>query len=139
MRKYYELGPFTIFDVETTGMSAVNDCIVEIAALRVDLDGTVSRYQTLVNPNCHISSRVSRVHHIVDDMVKDAPHFRQVGYEFLDFARNSTLGIFAGEFIPERTSFVAGQNYGFNRTFEKKSCQSAVIQFAEFESAFPFG
>lgn len=91
MRKYYELGPFTLFDVETTGMSAVNDRIVEIAALRVDLDGTISRYQTLVNPNCHISSRVSRVHHIVDDMVKDAPHFRQVGYEFLEFARNSTL------------------------------------------------
>ena len=30
MKKYYELGPFTIFDVETTGMSAVNDRIVEI-------------------------------------------------------------------------------------------------------------
>ena len=47
MKKYYELGPFTIFDVETTGMSAVNDRIVEIAALRVDLDGGISRYQGL--------------------------------------------------------------------------------------------
>ncbi|MBR1966670.1 MAG: 3'-5' exonuclease [Lentisphaeria bacterium] len=91
MRKYYELGPFTIFDVETTGMSAVNDRIVEIAALRVDLNGEISRYQTLVNPNRHIPSSVSRVNHIVDDMVADAPHFRQIGYEFLEFARNSTL------------------------------------------------
>ena len=91
MKKYYELGPFTIFDVETTGMSVVNDRIVEIAALRVDPDGEISRFQTLVNPNCHISSRVSRVHHIVDEMVKNAPHFRQAGYDFLKFARKSTL------------------------------------------------
>lgn len=91
MKKYYELGPFTIFDVETTGMSAVNDRIVEIAALRVDLNGDISRFQTLVNPNRHIPSGVSRVHHIFDDMVMDAPHFRQVGYDFLKFAKNSTL------------------------------------------------
>ena len=91
MKKYYELGPFTIFDVETTGMSAVNDRIVEIAALRVDLNGDISRFQTLVNPDRHIPSGVSRVHHIFDDMVMDAPHFRQVGYDFLKFAKNSTL------------------------------------------------
>ena len=91
MKKYYELGPFTIFDVETTGMSAVNDRIVEIAALRIDTDGTVSRYQSLINPNRHIPSGVSRVHHIVDEMVADAPFFKQVGYEFLDFAEKLTL------------------------------------------------
>ena len=35
--QWYELGPFTVFDLETTGMSPVNDRIVEIAAMRVEL------------------------------------------------------------------------------------------------------
>ena len=38
--KWHELGPFTVFDVETTGMSPVGDRIVELAALRVDTDGS---------------------------------------------------------------------------------------------------
>ena len=33
---WYEKGPLTVFDVETTGMSPVGDRIVELAALRVD-------------------------------------------------------------------------------------------------------
>ena len=43
---WHELGPFTVFDVETTGMSPVRDRIVEIAALRIDRDGRKSRFST---------------------------------------------------------------------------------------------
>ena len=38
-RKWHEFGPFTVFDVETTGMSPVYDRIVEVAAVRIDLNG----------------------------------------------------------------------------------------------------
>ena len=85
------LGPFTVFDVETTGMSPRNDRIVEIAALRIDTDGTESRYSTLVNPGRHIPAQSAAVHHITDDMVADAPGFDQVGQEFLQFIRGSIL------------------------------------------------
>lgn len=88
---WHELGPFTVFDVETTGMSPVYDRIVEIAALRIDVDGTESRYSTLVNPGRRIPYAVSRVHHITDDMVADAPCFETVGAAFLEFASGSTL------------------------------------------------
>ena len=88
---WYELGPFTVFDVETTGMSPVNDRIVELAAARVDIDGAVTRYQTLINPCRPIPFRVQQVHNITDVMVAAAPHFSAVGYEFLDLAGGSTL------------------------------------------------
>ena len=91
LRDWYELGPFTVFDVETTGMSPVGDRIVELAAIRIDPDGSQSRFQTLVNPGCPIPAAASRVHRISDDMVADAPHFKQAGYDFLTFARQSTL------------------------------------------------
>ena len=89
--KWYELGPFTVFDVETTGMSPARDRIVEIAAVRIDPDGVITRFQSLVNPGCPILRQVSAVHLITDEMVADAPRFSEVGYKFLDMARESTL------------------------------------------------
>ena len=89
--EWYKMGPFTIFDTETTGMSPVKNRIVEIAAIRVDVDGVQTRYQSLINPGCNISARLTAVHGISDDMVKDAKMFTQVGYDFMEFCGDSTL------------------------------------------------
>ena len=89
--QWFELGPFTVFDLETTGMSPVYDRIVEIAAMRVDLTGEYSEFHTLINPGRLIPHSASRVHHITDDMVADSPRFQNIGHDFLEFARNSTL------------------------------------------------
>lgn len=88
---WHELGPFTIFDLETTGRSPVYHRIVELAALRVEKDGSITRYQSLVNPGCIIPRSAVAIHHITDEMVQDAPHFAIVGREFLNFAEESTL------------------------------------------------
>ena len=91
VNNWYELGPFTVFDVETTGMSARHHRIVEIAAVHIEKNGKISRYESLVNPGCPIPAQASNVHRITDEMVADAPVFRKVGFEFLDFADQSTL------------------------------------------------
>lgn len=91
VNNWYELGPFTVFDVETTGMSARNNRIVEIAAIHIERDGAMSHYESLVNPGCSIPAAACNVHHITDEMVADAPKFSEVGFEFLDFADKSTL------------------------------------------------
>lgn len=89
--KYFELGPFTVFDVETTGMSPERDRIVQIGAVRVDKDGYISRFNSFVNPGRKIPPSLVCIHHISDEMVVDAPKFARVGREFLKFAGNSTL------------------------------------------------
>jgi DNA polymerase III epsilon subunit family exonuclease len=91
INNWYELGPFTVFDVETTGMSARNNRIVEIAAIHIEKNGTMSRYASLVNPGCMIPERATHIHHITNEMVAGAPKFRQVGFEFIEFAADSTL------------------------------------------------
>ena len=88
---WYELGPFTVFDFETTGMSPVFDRVVELAALRIDADGEESTFHALVNPGRAIPPEVTNIHHITDDMVADAPRFSAVAKEFLVFADESTL------------------------------------------------
>lgn len=89
--KFFELGPFTVFDVETTGMSPVNDRIIQIGAVRIDKDGSISRYSSFVNPGRAIPQTLVCVHHITDEMVASAPNFSKVGREFIEFADKSTL------------------------------------------------
>ena len=89
--KWLAQGPFTVFDVETTGMSPVYDRIVEIAALRIEQDGSQKRFSTLVNPGRYIPPAATRVHHITNEMVSSAPYFDTVGAEFSEFISGSTL------------------------------------------------
>ena len=84
-------GPYTIFDLETTGMSHVHDRIVELGAVRIDTDGSLSRYSSLINPGIPIPRRASAVHGITDLMVADAPYFDVVAREFMQFAGDSKL------------------------------------------------
>lgn len=89
--QWQTLGPYTIFDLETTGMSPVHDRIVELGAIRIDTDGSMSRYSSLVNPGVPISRRAAAVHGITDQMVADAPFFDVVAQEFMQFAGDSKL------------------------------------------------
>ncbi len=91
MALWHKMGPFTVFDLETTGLSPSRDRIIEIGAVRVDADGTLSRFSTLVNPSMSISPRLTAITGITNEMVASAPHFSDVGYRFLDFCRNSKL------------------------------------------------
>jgi len=97
-RRWFELGPFTLFDVETTGMSPVADRIVEIAAVRIAPDGVQTRWQSLVNPGRPIPADVIRIHGITDAMVAGAPGFATVGRDFLALAKGSTLVAHNGRF-----------------------------------------
>ena len=96
--KWHELGPFTVFDVETTGMSPVYDRIVEIAAIRIDIDGFHSRFHSLLNPGIRIPDEVIRIHRISNEMVKKSPSFSSLGKEFITFVANSTLIAHNGRF-----------------------------------------
>lgn len=89
--KWHAAGPFTVFDIETTGMSPSRDRIVEIAAVRVDLDGAFSRFSTLVNPGIPIPPGAINIHGITNEMVASAPNFTNAAYGFLDFIRDSKI------------------------------------------------
>ncbi len=89
--EWFKLGPFTVFDTETTGMSPTADRIVELAAVRVEADGQRTTFHSLVNPGRPIPFALIGVHGITDEMVADAPTFSEVGPRFLAFAADSTL------------------------------------------------
>ncbi|MFC1691594.1 PolC-type DNA polymerase III [Nanoarchaeota archaeon] len=76
---------FTVIDIETTGLSKKRHKITEIAAARFR-NGEITRtYQTLVNPDRHIPSFITKLTGIDDDMVKDAPKINEVLPSFVKF------------------------------------------------------
>ena len=67
------------YDTETTGVRPDKDRIIEIAAFDPERDKT---FCTLINPNCPIPPEASAIHNISDEMVKDAPSFRDQKLRF---------------------------------------------------------
>lgn len=73
--------PIAFIDLETTGINLGTDRIIEIAIVKILTDGTRSVKRKLLNPEMPIPKASSDVHGITDDMVKDAPIFKQVAQE----------------------------------------------------------
>jgi DNA polymerase III epsilon subunit family exonuclease len=67
---------FAVLDLETTGLSADNDRIIEIGVLMLDPAGVEERYiGSLVNPFMPIPRAATAVNNITDKMVSSQPHF----------------------------------------------------------------
>jgi DNA polymerase-3 subunit epsilon len=86
--------PLIFFDLETTGIDPANDRIVEIAALRVDPDGSRDLKRRLINPERPIPPAASAIHGIRDEDVRDAPSFRLVARSMLDWMHGADLAGF---------------------------------------------
>ena len=74
--------PLAFIDLETTGVNPGIDRIIEIAIVKLLADGTRSVKRRLLNPGIPIPKSSSDIHGITDEMVKDAPTFKQLGQEF---------------------------------------------------------
>ncbi len=80
------------FDTETTGLSPVDDRVVEVAALAFRADGSESgSLERLVNPGIPIPPELTRIHGITDDMVRGKPAIELVLPEFVAFTEGSVL------------------------------------------------
>jgi DNA polymerase-3 subunit epsilon len=84
--------PLAFIDLETTGVNISTDRIVEIAIVKILTDGTRQVKRKLINPQMPIPASSSAIHGITDEMVKDAPSFKQAANELKQFIDNCDLG-----------------------------------------------
>ena len=84
--------PVAFIDLETTGVSLSTDRIVEIAIIKVLPDAERQVKRKLINPEMPIPNQSTEIHGISDEMVKDAPTFKQAGNEIKQFLENCDLG-----------------------------------------------
>jgi DNA polymerase-3 subunit epsilon len=83
--------PLAVIDLETTGINLSTDRIVEIAIVKIMTDGSKQLKRKLINPEIPISRVSLEMHGISNEMVKDAPTFRQVANEIKQFLVNCDL------------------------------------------------
>ena len=84
--------PLAIFDIESTGLDKANDRIVSLFIKKIFPSGEIKEYDFLLNPQMHIPEEVSKIHGITDEMVKDAPTFKEKAAEIKEIITNTDLG-----------------------------------------------
>lgn len=83
--------PLAFFDLEATGVNIASDRIVEISILKAMPDGTEEVKTLKINPLIPIPLETSLIHGIYDEDIKDAPIFKQVAEEIIEFIGDADL------------------------------------------------
>ncbi len=87
---------FVVVDVETTGLSAAEHRITEIALVRLESGQITESFQSLVNPEQFISPFITQHTGITNAMVYDKPRFREIVPEIKNFFAKSESPVLVG-------------------------------------------
>jgi DNA polymerase III epsilon subunit-like protein len=78
-RKFDKNDTLVFFDLETTGLSIIEDRIIEFTGIRLNPHtGRFTKFSSRINPQIPIPSDASRIHKIFDIDVQDCPTLPQI-------------------------------------------------------------
>ncbi len=98
-----------VFDLETTGFDSKSCKIIEIGAVKITKGSIIETFQTLINPGSKIPDEITKLTHIDDSMVENAPTVDQVLPDFYKFVNGCVLSAYNIDFDYSFLSF-NGQN-----------------------------
>ena len=84
-------GEYICFDLETTGLNANNDKIIEIGAIRVKNHEIVDEFCTFVDPLTKLSPKTTELTGITDEMLVGAPSQKSALEKFIEFCGESPV------------------------------------------------
>jgi DNA polymerase-3 subunit epsilon len=82
---------FSVLDVETTGLSARNNRVIEIGIVKVKNLKVVDKYTTLINPGCDIPYFITQFTGISNGDVVHSPSFNDTVEKIEEFIGNSII------------------------------------------------
>ena len=112
--KNFEDVVFTVFDLETTGLSSENDRIIEIGAVKVKNGEVIEKYSKFVNPKRPLPEKIVELTNITEDMVENEPDETVIVPEFIEFIGDSVL---------------VAHNANFDVGFLNSACKRLNIKF----------
>ena len=86
--------PLVVFDIESTGVNPRQDRIIELAAVKLNPDGTEETKTWLLNPTVKIPPETTAIHGITDEIVRDCPTFFEKASEIFAFFEGCDLSGF---------------------------------------------
>ncbi len=96
--------PLCFVDIETTGTSVTHDRIIEVGMLKVINNEIVEMYESLINPQTHLSPFITSITGIAPSDLEDAPSFEAIYPDVHNFLKESI-------FVAHNAQF----DYGFIR------------------------
>ncbi|MDR1473858.1 MAG: PolC-type DNA polymerase III [Lactobacillales bacterium] len=82
---------YVVFDVETTGLSAVYNQLIQVAATKIHKGNVVTTFDEFIDPGIPISAFTTQLTSITNEMVKGSKPLKQVLQEFKAFCQNAIL------------------------------------------------
>lgn len=82
---------YVVFDVETTGLSAVNNDLIQIAASKMYKGNIIEQFDEFIDPGHPLSAFTTELTGITDNHVKGSKPILQVLQEFQDFCKDTVL------------------------------------------------
>ena len=108
------INTYVAFDLETTGLNVETDSIIEIGALKVKEGKVVERFMEFVRPEQKISSLVTELTGITNEMVEHARPTEEIIKDFVSFCEDHIL---------------VGHNVMFDYKFTKKYASKYGLPF----------
>jgi DNA polymerase-3 subunit epsilon len=100
---------FCVIDIETTGLSASYNNIIEIGIIKVSGLKITDSYQSLVNPQREVPYYITQLTGITSDDVYNAPFFEDIANEVADFISGH---------------IIVGHNLSFDKSFLRKEFEA---------------
>ncbi|WP_179395537.1 PolC-type DNA polymerase III [Lacticaseibacillus absianus] len=82
---------YVVFDIETTGLSAVYDKIIELAAVKMQDGHVIGEFEQMIDPGFALSETTINLTHITDDMVHGSKSEAEVLHLFRDFCGDAIM------------------------------------------------
>ena len=82
---------FVVFDVETTGLSAAYDKVIELSAVKMVKGNVIAEFSEFIDPGFPLSQTTVDLTSITDDMVRGSKPEKQVFEEFREFYGDAVL------------------------------------------------
>ncbi len=82
---------YVVFDVETTGLSAVHNDLIQIAASKMHKGNIIEQFDEFIDPGHPLSAFTTELTGITDNHVKGAKPLVQVLQEFQEFCQGTVL------------------------------------------------
>lgn len=107
-------GRFVVFDIETTGLSARNEQIIEIGAVKVEGSTVIDTFSSFVHYDKPLSEFTKNLTNITDEMLVGAPKIDDVFAQFVAFVGDLPL---------------VAHNADFDMSFVNKLCEDKGISY----------